>query len=536
MANNRLLELLVLLTLSLVVSAQSFYGTSGAVIDLDPDTFEDRVLNSRQLSVVEFYAPWCPHCRDFTGEYKKAAKLASPLVNFYGVNCDEERNKPLCGKYGIQSLPSIKIVKPVVPSPDGKKKSKQSRIEDYGGNREAKALAKSALDQIPNSAVLVTKNNIARFVERAQDYDTTVVLLPKRSQSGVPALYKQLSNQLTVPKQLVFAYVSAEHATELASQVGITNDESKSQLFIYNNGKFTEYEGEMKIGQLSAFLSQYKPKNIDKGEKKKRKKATESAGASGSAYTDADTDSSSASSTVGASTGPRKPRLVEERTREKAVKDHYHPEYLEDDDEVPAEEDVPELVSDHSDSESDQSEPETDVDSDTEATDVESEEEESSTMNPWKRVRSFAELKEQCLNGEDTCFVLVTSVYNQIKDFKTVNTARTQVDQEKHKKFRFVHIIDFDDETQHIAEELGFPPFPESSAPSTHKGPAHWNHKGAFGALNAAKGWISKVDGELEVGNVKSFITSVMDGQVPNEKKLPKRYLFKQPVSAKEDL
>ena len=33
-----------------------------------------------------------------TPEYSKAAKSLSPLVPFYAVDCDDAKNKPLCGE------------------------------------------------------------------------------------------------------------------------------------------------------------------------------------------------------------------------------------------------------------------------------------------------------------------------------------------------------------------------------------------------------------------------------------------------------
>jgi protein disulfide-isomerase A6 len=37
------------------------------------------------------------HCKAMTPEYSKAAKSLSPLVPFYAVDCDDAKNKPLCG-------------------------------------------------------------------------------------------------------------------------------------------------------------------------------------------------------------------------------------------------------------------------------------------------------------------------------------------------------------------------------------------------------------------------------------------------------
>lgn len=57
----------------LVVGANCMYASNSAVIDLRPNNFDNLVLNSDHIWVVEFYAPWCGHCQQLMPEYDKAA-------------------------------------------------------------------------------------------------------------------------------------------------------------------------------------------------------------------------------------------------------------------------------------------------------------------------------------------------------------------------------------------------------------------------------------------------------------------------------
>lgn len=71
------------------------YASNSAVIDLRPNNFDNLVLNSDHIWVVEFYAPWCGHCQQLTPEYDKAATalkvtqhtlllfLLSVYINFF---------------------------------------------------------------------------------------------------------------------------------------------------------------------------------------------------------------------------------------------------------------------------------------------------------------------------------------------------------------------------------------------------------------------------------------------------------------------
>jgi len=47
----------------------------GLVVPLIGETFEEIVFDSTMDVLVEFYAPWCGHCKKFAPEYEKLAKI-----------------------------------------------------------------------------------------------------------------------------------------------------------------------------------------------------------------------------------------------------------------------------------------------------------------------------------------------------------------------------------------------------------------------------------------------------------------------------
>ena len=53
-----------------------FYSGSSGVINLSESSFDDEVTTSDDLWFVEFYAPWCGHCKNLKPEYIDAAKCA----------------------------------------------------------------------------------------------------------------------------------------------------------------------------------------------------------------------------------------------------------------------------------------------------------------------------------------------------------------------------------------------------------------------------------------------------------------------------
>jgi len=117
--------------LSMSFQAQALYDRKSAVVDLNPNNFDNRVKDSDGIWVVEFYAPWCGHCKNLVPEYQKAAKALKGIVGVGAVNCDE--HKQLCGQYGVQGFPSIKIFG-----------SNKNKPDDFQGGRTADAIVQAA--------------------------------------------------------------------------------------------------------------------------------------------------------------------------------------------------------------------------------------------------------------------------------------------------------------------------------------------------------------------------------------------------------
>ncbi|XP_023336650.1 protein disulfide-isomerase A6 homolog [Eurytemora carolleeae] len=120
------------LLLALVTQTWALYSSGDAVVDLTPANFDKQVINGDGVWIVEFYAPWCGHCKNLVPEYKKAAKALKGVVKVGAVNADE--HKSLGGQYGVQGFPTIKIF--------GANKKKP---EDYNGNRNAQGFVDAGL-------------------------------------------------------------------------------------------------------------------------------------------------------------------------------------------------------------------------------------------------------------------------------------------------------------------------------------------------------------------------------------------------------
>lgn len=117
----------------LLLSAFAVLGANAAssVLDLIPDNFDDIVLQSGKPALVEFFAPWCGHCKKLAPIYEELAtnfEFAKDKVSIAKVDADAE--KDLGRKFGVQGFPTLKWF-------DGK----SDTPTDYQGGRDLDSLS-----------------------------------------------------------------------------------------------------------------------------------------------------------------------------------------------------------------------------------------------------------------------------------------------------------------------------------------------------------------------------------------------------------
>ncbi|VFQ93765.1 unnamed protein product [Cuscuta campestris] len=115
-------------------TVSALYGPSSPVLQLNPSNFKSKVLGSDGVVIVEFFAPWCGHCKALTPTYEKVASVLKGVATVAALDADAHRS--LAQEYGIKGFPSIKVFAP------GK------QPVDYEGPREAKAMSNFVYKQI----------------------------------------------------------------------------------------------------------------------------------------------------------------------------------------------------------------------------------------------------------------------------------------------------------------------------------------------------------------------------------------------------
>ncbi|MBT3387414.1 MAG: thioredoxin [Desulfobacula sp.] len=75
------------------------------IIELEDDSFEEKVLKSDKPVMVDFWAPWCGPCKAIAPTIEALEKEYGDKMTFAKVNVDENPISP--SNYGVQAIPTL---------------------------------------------------------------------------------------------------------------------------------------------------------------------------------------------------------------------------------------------------------------------------------------------------------------------------------------------------------------------------------------------------------------------------------------------
>merc|ERR1739847_232275 len=194
-------EMKILLVASIILAAaHAEIKKDEGVLVLTNDNFESAIADNEYV-LVEFYAPWCGHCKALAPEYAKAAGILAEKdspIKLGKVDATEEG--PLAEKFEVRGYPTLKFFKNGKPM-------------EYNGGRTAETIITWVEKKTGPAAVTLADVDAAKkFVE---DNEIAVVGFFAEAEGAAAKAFLEVAGGMDDLKfALGNADIAAEHKVE----------------------------------------------------------------------------------------------------------------------------------------------------------------------------------------------------------------------------------------------------------------------------------------------------------------------------------
>jgi len=176
-----------------------------AVMTLTTANFRT-VVDNEDIILVEFYAPWCGHCKKLAPELEEAAqelKSRDPPIPIAKVDATEEGE--LANEFGVSGYPTMKLFR-------------RGRAYEYKGPREARGIISYMIDEAtPPSTEVTTLKAMKNILHAASD--VTIIGCFTGEDDAALEMYQQVGNSLRSQYEFHHTF-SAEIASDLGAAIG----------------------------------------------------------------------------------------------------------------------------------------------------------------------------------------------------------------------------------------------------------------------------------------------------------------------------
>lgn len=251
MANSRIS--IALGTLAATIIYVCIHTATADVVVLTQDNFHNQVGLDR-AALVEFYAPWCGHCKKLAPEYEKlaASSKKAKSVLIAKVDCDE--HKGVCGKYGVSGYPTIKWF------PKGSLEPKK-----YEGPRTAEALAEFVnseggtnikITSVPSSVVILNSDNFDDIVLDTRKNVLVEFYAPwcGHCKNLVP-IYEKVAAAFHMEEDVVIANLDADKYKDIGEKYGVSGFPTL-KFFPKGNKAGEDYHGGRDLNDFVNFINE----------------------------------------------------------------------------------------------------------------------------------------------------------------------------------------------------------------------------------------------------------------------------------------
>ena len=83
--------------------------SSNNIVQVSDADFDQKVVKSQGLTIVDFWAEWCAPCRAIAPALDELARESGGKVSLAKVNVDDHPG--LAARYGVRSIPTILLMR-----------------------------------------------------------------------------------------------------------------------------------------------------------------------------------------------------------------------------------------------------------------------------------------------------------------------------------------------------------------------------------------------------------------------------------------
>ncbi|KAF2746010.1 disulfide isomerase [Sporormia fimetaria CBS 119925] len=208
---------------SLLPAAFAALASASAVLDLNPSNFDSAILKSGKPALVEFFAPWCGHCKNLAPTYEELANNFQHAADKVVIaKVDADNHKELGKKFGIQGFPTLKWF-------DGK----SDKPSEYDGGRDLESLQKWITDKtgirpkvkgkLPSNVVMLDNQSFKEKVGKDQDVLVAFTAPWCGHCKSLAPTWETLANDFATETNVMIAKVDAEaeNSKALAQEQGV---------------------------------------------------------------------------------------------------------------------------------------------------------------------------------------------------------------------------------------------------------------------------------------------------------------------------
>lgn len=207
------------------------------VVVLKQDTFDDFINPDKNfITMLEFYAPWCGHCKQFAPTYAEIAKELKGRdepIRIAKIDATEERQ--LAERYGVTGYPTMKLVR-------------NGEVSDWKGGRDKQEIIDTLVEmsdpewtEPPSDVVVLNSDN---FDDVVMNEDFVIVEFYAPWCGHCKKLEPEWEAAATILKKdgIVLAKVDATENKELGETYEVTGYPTikmfrKGNAFDYNGGR-----------------------------------------------------------------------------------------------------------------------------------------------------------------------------------------------------------------------------------------------------------------------------------------------------------